>query len=72
MGLMEKLSAFYRDESGQALIEFMLLLLVMVMIVGGMKDSLKVITAKLWQFMAKKIAAPCPACDAGVEFDLVN
>lgn len=61
-----------RDESGQALIEFFLLLLVIVMIVGTMKNGLRWLTVKLWQYMAKRIAAPCPNCDAGLEFDLIN
>jgi len=69
---MGVLRTFTRDESGQALIEFFLLLLVIVMIVGTMKNGLKYLTVKLWQFMARKIAAPCPACDAGLEFDLLN
>jgi Flp pilus assembly pilin Flp len=69
---MGMLSHFVRDESGQALIEFFLLLLVIVMIVGTMKNGLRWLTVKLWQFMARKIAAPCPSCDAGLEFDLVN
>ncbi|MGZ3652606.1 MAG: TadE/TadG family type IV pilus assembly protein [Bdellovibrionota bacterium] len=69
---MGKLQNFIRDDSGQALIEFFLLLLVIVMIVGTMKNGLRQITAKLWQFMARKIAAPCPSCDAGLEFDLIN
>lgn len=69
---MGGLRNFVNDESGQAIVEFFLLLLVIVLIVGGMKNSLRTLTAKLWQYMAKKIAAPCPACDAGLEFDLLN
>lgn len=69
---MGVLHSFARDESGQALIEFFLLLIVIVLIVGTMKNGLRWLTVKLWQFMARKIAAPCPGCDAGLEFDLVN
>lgn len=69
---MDALRQFTRDESGQALIEFFLLLVVLVLIVGTMKNGLRWITVKLWQFMAQKIAAPCPSCDAGLEFDLTN
>jgi Flp pilus assembly pilin Flp len=72
MLLMRTMRGFLKDESGQALIEFFLLLLVIVMIVGTMKNGLKWITVKLWQYMAKRIAAPCPSCDAGLEFDLTN
>ena len=64
------LQRFLADESGQAIIEFMLLLLVLVGIVGSLKMALKKVTAKLWSLFAKRIAAPCPACDAGLEFDL--
>jgi Flp pilus assembly pilin Flp len=66
------LKNFANDESGQALIEFFLLLLVIVTIVGSMKNGLRWLTVKLWQFMARKIAAPCPSCDAGLEFDLTH
>lgn len=66
------LQNFARDESGQALIEFFLLLLVIVAIVGSMKSGLRWLTVKLWQFMARKIAAPCATCDAGLEFDLTH
>lgn len=72
MLFMGTLRHFVKDESGQALIEFFLLLIVIVMIVGTMKNGLRWLTVKLWQYMAKRIAAPCPSCDAGLEFDLVN
>jgi Flp pilus assembly pilin Flp len=70
--MMRALRSFVRDDSGQALIEFFLVLMVMVFIVGTMKKGLRWLTVKLWQFMARKIAAPCPGCDAGLEFDLIN
>lgn len=69
---MSRTSRFLKDESGQALIEFFLLLVVIVMIVGTMKNGLRWLTVKLWQYMSKRIAAPCPSCDAGLEFDLIN
>ncbi len=72
MTIMGRMKHFLRDDSGQALIEFFLLLVVIVMIVGTMKNGLKWLTVKLWQFMSKKIAAPCPGCDAGLEFDLTS
>ena len=61
---------FIQEESGQAVLEFILLLLAVVAITGSLKMMLKQMTAKMWSFMAKKIAAPCPSCDAGSEFDL--
>lgn len=67
---MKPLKAFFREESGQAVIEFLLLLLVTIAIVSTLKTSVKKTTAKFWSYLAKKIAAPCPSCDAGSDFDL--
>jgi Flp pilus assembly pilin Flp len=68
---MKILRSFLQDESGQAIIEFFLLLLATVVIVSTLKNSLTRLTAKLWQFFGRKIAAACPACDAGADFDLL-
>ncbi|RZA05282.1 MAG: hypothetical protein EOP11_13175 [Proteobacteria bacterium] len=62
--------SFLKDESGQAIIEFFLLLLVTIGIATFMKQGLKGITVKFWAFLGKRIAAPCPACSAGEEFNL--
>lgn len=62
--------SFWKDESGQAIVEFFMLLLAVVAIIGALKLSLKTVTVKLWSLFARKIAAPCPSCDAGAEFDL--
>lgn len=67
---MDTLRRFLRDESGQAITEFFLLLLATVLIVSTLKNSLTSLTSRLWQFFARKIAAACPACDAGADFDL--
>jgi Flp pilus assembly pilin Flp len=67
---MEIMRRFLKDESGQAIIEFFLILLVTVVVVGTLKTMLTRLTAKLWSFFGRKISAPCPACDAGVDFDL--
>lgn len=68
--MMRMLNSFVHDESGQAIIEFFLLLLATVVIVSTLKTSLTRLTAKLWSLFARKIAAACPACDAGADFDL--
>lgn len=69
-GIMDFMRHFLKDESGQAIIEFFLLLLVTILIVGTLKTTLTRLTAKLWGFFGRKIAAPCPGCDAGVDFDI--
>lgn len=67
---MKMFRRFLQDESGQAIIEFFLLLLVTIVIVGTLKSSLTQLTKKLWVFFARKIAAACPTCDAGQDFDI--
>lgn len=67
---MHAVKRFIDDESGQAIMEFFLLMLAVVAIVGTLKTTLKTVTVKLWGFFGRKIAAPCPACDAGSEFDI--
>lgn len=67
---MKILRHFLMDESGQAIIEFFLLLLVTIAIVGTLKTQLTQLTAKLWGFFARKIAAACPDCEAGEDFNL--
>lgn len=62
--------SFLKDESGQAILEFFLLLLVTIGVVGFLKGSLKSLSVKFWSFLGKKIAAPCPTCSAGQEFNL--
>ncbi|MGZ3713549.1 MAG: hypothetical protein ACXVBE_17420 [Bdellovibrionota bacterium] len=66
---MVRVRAFLMDESGQAIVEFMLLMLVIVSIVGTLKVGLKTLTVKLWFMFGRKIAAPCATCDAGNAFD---
>ena len=67
MRLMKK---FAKDESGQAILEFILLLLAVIAVTGSLKAMLKYMTAKVWALFARKVAAPCPTCDAGSGFDL--
>lgn len=62
--------SFLKDESGQAIIEFFLLMLVTIGVVAFLKNNLKNLTVKFWTFLGKRIAAPCPTCSAGQEFNL--
>jgi Flp pilus assembly pilin Flp len=61
---------FLKDESGQAILEFVLLLLVTIGVITFLKNNIKSITVKFWSYLAKRIAAPCPNCDAGDDFVL--
>jgi Flp pilus assembly pilin Flp len=55
-------SSFYRNESGQAVVEYLLMLAVIVAIVGAVGIGFRKILVKLWEKMARDIAAPCPGC----------
>jgi len=69
--MRKHLSHWFHDESGQAIIEYVLLLFAAVLIMTSIKVSLKKITTRMWSMLGKKIAAPCPTgCDAGSDFDL--
>lgn len=61
---MDSLRSFLHDESGQAMFEFLFLLLAVVSIAGMMKVGLREMTGKFWLALAKRIAAPCPTCAA--------
>ena len=64
---------FLADESGQTIVEFVLLLAISISVVALLKSSIRSITVKIWQNLAKRIAAPChdaAACGPGDEFNL--
>ncbi len=62
---------FIRDESGQALVEYILLAVVSISVVATLKNLITDLTVKIWRVLARRIAAPCPVvenCDPGEEF----
>jgi Flp pilus assembly pilin Flp len=64
---------FFKDDSGQTLVEFVLLLAISVSIIALLKNSIRSITTRLWEALAKRIAAAChdtQACAPGGEFNL--
>ena len=58
------------DESGQAVIEYFLLLIVVISVAGTMKAGIKKLTVRFWGFLGQKIAAPCASCSAGANYNL--
>lgn len=50
------------DEDGQAIIEYLLMLMVSVSVVAGLATALRKIVLFLWQGMTCDIAAACPGC----------
>lgn len=66
---------FLEDQSGQAVVEYVLLLGAVVSIGMLMREAIKEITVRMWETLAVKIAAPCAdltACTPGGGFDLTN
>ena len=59
---------YSRKKSGQALVEYVLL----VFIIVGIFTSIQYITlsgiGRLWKKLGSEIAAPCPTCPAPEEF----
>jgi Flp pilus assembly pilin Flp len=51
------------NESGQVLIEYVLLLFLVLMMVGIIGYSLRTTVFKLWSGYTNLISAPCPGCE---------
>lgn len=51
------------QNSGQAIIEYLLILLFVVTLIGGMAAGFRGVIVGYWQEMSCDIAAPCPHCD---------
>ncbi len=56
-----------RSESGQALIEYVLLIAITLSLVTIMATGLRKAVYSVWGFYTKAIAAPCPGCPAPPE-----
>lgn len=53
---------FSRDDSGQAIVEYILMVAVVVAIIGVLSVGLRGVLVKVWGKMARDIAAPCAGC----------
>jgi Flp pilus assembly pilin Flp len=58
----KSLKTFIEDESGQAMLEYILLVGSAIGLVAMLKTSLNEMTGKLWKMLAKRIAAGCAGC----------
>lgn len=64
---------FLHEDSGQTLVEYVLLMGVTIGILVLLKNSISSFTAKMWRLLGRRIAAPChdlTKCIAGSEFDI--
>jgi Flp pilus assembly pilin Flp len=55
---------FLNDENGQAVVEYVLMLAVVVSVVSIMASSFRRILFQFWTQMSKEISAGCPKCIA--------
>lgn len=53
-----------RDEEGQAIVEYLLMVSVTVIAVGALGIGFRKTLFALWQAFAKDITAACPGCPA--------
>jgi Flp pilus assembly pilin Flp len=51
-----------REEEGQALIEYVLLIAITISLVTLMATGLRKSVFGLWGFYTRAVAAPCPGC----------
>ncbi|MGZ3689836.1 MAG: hypothetical protein ACXWPM_06270 [Bdellovibrionota bacterium] len=60
-----------RGERGQAVVEYVLLLFVMLTLVLVMKKGFKSIVFAMWKDVTRNVAAACPGCSTnGQNFNL--
>ncbi len=51
-----------KDESGQAIVEYVIILAMVVSVVTMMSSQLRRALFTFWETMAKEISAACPDC----------
>jgi hypothetical protein len=55
---------FLRNESGQAIVDYVLTLLLLVSIVTIMATGFRRSLFSLWKTVSREVSAPCPGCAA--------
>ncbi|NBU20197.1 hypothetical protein EBS43_02100 [bacterium] len=51
-------------KSGQAIVEYVLMLMVAISFVALINTSFKKSLKGIWKFYLKQVSAPCPGCEA--------
>jgi Flp pilus assembly pilin Flp len=63
-GMRKVFTRFMKDEGGQAIVEYILTLVIAVGVVGSMTAILRKSLFGIWQLFSKEITAACPGCPA--------
>lgn len=68
--MKEFCAAFFREDDGQAILEYILGLTLAIAFVGILAAGFRQSILKLWLTFSKDISAACPGCpaDPGVNF----
>jgi Flp pilus assembly pilin Flp len=53
-----------RDQSGQAVVEYVVLLTIILGMAATLQYGVQKTRDKLWKFVICKVSAPCPSCGA--------
>jgi Flp pilus assembly pilin Flp len=59
---MEMMRKLFRDESGQAMVEYIIGLVMAVAFVSALAIGFRRITKGMWLKLTHEIAAACPSC----------
>jgi Flp pilus assembly pilin Flp len=62
----------YRDENGQAIVEYILSLSIALMVVATIAQVLRSSLFGFWQNLSREIAAACPGCPPSQNMRLVR
>ncbi len=55
-------NSLLQDDQGQAIVEYVLMLAIVVSIIGVLGVGFRRALISLWEKMAKDISSPCPGC----------
>jgi Flp pilus assembly pilin Flp len=61
-GLTELLVRLHRDEEGQAVVEYILMVSATIVSVGALSFGFRKTLFKIWEMFARDITAACPGC----------
>jgi Flp pilus assembly pilin Flp len=72
MGMMRKplkrSNQFHPGRSGQAMVEYLLMLVVAISLVAVMASSFRKTLTNLWGYYIRQVSAACPGCQANPSY----
>ena len=64
------MKGFFRDDSGQAVVEYVLMVMLALSVVSVIGITFRKTVIRMWEMISKDVAAACPGCPppSGVSF----